>query len=202
MAQAEITTRDRILNALQRILVHEGSSGVTLEKVAAEAGVSKGGLLYHFRSKIDLYDGLARRHRNEEEQRIAEAKRTGVVEAFLRASEIDSAESAAGLWALFTALRGTEELSETARDDVLFIFNGWSEAIHEQIDDPVTAEIVRLVGDGLFLSAISGAPLPGNDVIDRIIGRLKDTAGELVLSPCMNTAFATPSRSTTAGATT
>ncbi|MCH7229752.1 TetR/AcrR family transcriptional regulator [Glycomyces sp. L485] len=178
MTQPEITTRDRILNALQRILVDEGSSGVTLEKVAAEAGVSKGGLLYHFKSKTDLYDGLARRHRIEEERRIVEARRTGVVEAFVRASEIDSAESAAGLWALFTALRGTEELSETAKEDVLFIFNGWSEAIHDQLDDPVTAEIVRLVGDGLFLSAISGAPLPGKEVVDRILERLKAAAGE------------------------
>ncbi|GAB3229607.1 TetR/AcrR family transcriptional regulator [Glycomyces halotolerans] len=178
MSQAEITTRDRILNALLRILVDEGSSGVTLEKVAAEAGVSKGGLLYHFKSKTDLYDGLARRHRLVEERRIAEAKRTGVVEAFLRASEVDSPESAAGLWALFTALRGRGELSETAKEDVLFIFNGWSQAIHEQLDDPVTAEIIRLVGDGLFLSAVSGVPLPGRELIDRILERLKDAAGE------------------------
>ena len=49
MAASE--TRDRILDALQRILVRKGTAAVTLESVAAEAGVSKGGLLYHFRSK-------------------------------------------------------------------------------------------------------------------------------------------------------
>lgn len=178
MNEPEITTRDRILNALQRILVDEGSSGVTLEKVAAEAGVSKGGLLYHFKSKSDLYDGLARRFRLQEEANIARARETGVVETFLRVSEVESAESAAGLWALLTAMRGKAELSETAKDDVLFIFNGWSAAIHEQIEDPVTAEIVRLVGDGLFLSALSGVPLPGHEVIEGILQRLKDAAGE------------------------
>lgn len=178
MNEPEITTRDRILNALQRILVDEGSSGVTLEKVAAEAGVSKGGLLYHFKSKSDLYDGLARRFRLQEEANIARARTTGVVETFLRVSEVESAESAAGLWALLTAMRGKAELSETAKDDVLFIFNGWSAAIHEQIEDPVTAEIVRLVGDGLFLSALSGVPLPGHEVIEGILQRLKDAAGE------------------------
>ncbi len=111
----------------------EGSSGVTLEKVAAEAGVSKGGLLYHFKSKSDLYDGLARRFRAQEEANIARARETGVVETFLRVSEVESAESAAGLWALLTAMRGNDELSETARDDVLFIFNGWCGA-HPRAD--------------------------------------------------------------------
>ncbi|RRS01451.1 TetR/AcrR family transcriptional regulator [Glycomyces terrestris] len=178
MAKDDVSTRDRILNALQRILVEEGSSGVTLEKVAAEAGVSKGGLLYHFKSKSDLYDGLAHRHRVQEEANIARAREQGVVETFLRVSEVESAESAAGLWALLTAQRGKDELSETAKADLLFIFEGWSEAIHEQIEDPITAEIVRLVGDGLFLSALSGVPLPSQDVVDGILDRLKSAAGE------------------------
>lgn len=177
MTQPRITTRDRILNALQRILVDEGTSGVTLEKVAAEAGVSKGGLLYHFKSKTDLYDGLARRFRDLEEERLAEARRTGVVAAFIRASQLESEESEAALWALFTALRGTEELSEQAKDDLMFIFDGWSAALHEAIDDPVTAEIVRLVGDGLFLSALSGLPLPRRQVIDGILERLLEESG-------------------------
>lgn len=176
MNEPEITTRDRILNALQRILVDVGSSGVTLEKVAAEAGVSKGGLLYHFKSKSDLYDGLARRHRLQEEANLARARERGVVEMFLEVSWVESEESAAGLWALLTALRGKGELSEQARADVLFIFNGWRDLIHEQVADPVTAEIVRLVGDGLFLSALSGVPLPDRAIVERMLDRLRDEA--------------------------
>jgi AcrR family transcriptional regulator len=178
MNEPEITTRDRILNALQGILVDEGSSGVTLEKVAAGAGVSKGGLLYHFGSKSDLYDGLAARFREQEEANIQRAREAGAVETFLRVSEIESAESAAGLWALLTAMRGRDGLSETAKADVMFIFEGWAALLHEQIKDPVTAEIVRLVGDGLFLSALSGVPLPPQDLVDAILARLKAEAGE------------------------
>ncbi|MFG3340626.1 TetR/AcrR family transcriptional regulator [Glycomyces sp. NPDC048151] len=178
MNEPEITTRDRILNALQRLLVEEGGAGVTLEKVAAEAGVSKGGLLYHFKSKPDLYDGLARRFREQEEANIARAREAGAVETFLRVSEIENAESAAGLWALLTAMRGKDQLSEAAQADVLFIFEGWAAVLHEQIEDPITAEIVRLVGDGLFLSALSGAPLPSQATVDAILQRLKADAGE------------------------
>lgn len=178
MTPPQLTTRDRILNALQRLLVDEGSAAVTLERVAADAGVSKGGLLYHFKSKSELYEGLARRFRLLEEERLARARRTGVVEAFIRASQLESAESEAALWAMFTALRGVETLSEQARDDLMFIFRGWSEALHEAIDDPVTAEIVRLVGDGLFLSALSGLPLPRPEVVDGVLERLIEDARE------------------------
>ncbi|THV29602.1 TetR/AcrR family transcriptional regulator [Glycomyces paridis] len=177
MAKDEVGTRDRILNALQRLLVEDGSAGVTLEKVAAEAAVSKGGLLYHFKSKSDLYDGLARRFREQEEVTIAKARETGVVDTFLRVSEVDNAESAAGLWALLTAMRGTDQLSEAARADMVFIFEGWAAALHAEITDPVTAEIVRLVGDGLFLSALSGAPLPSKATVEAIRERLKHQAG-------------------------
>ncbi|GCB56911.1 hypothetical protein rerp_33190 [Rhodococcus erythropolis] len=47
-------TRDRILDALEKLLLVSGVAQVTLEGVAAEAGVSKGGLLYHFPSKEAL----------------------------------------------------------------------------------------------------------------------------------------------------
>lgn len=178
MAKDEPSTRDRILNALQRILVEEGASGVTLEKVAAEAGVSKGGLLYHFKSKSDLYDGLARRFREQEEATIAKARAEGVVDTFLRVSEVADIESAAGLWALLTAMRGKDQLSEAAQADMLFIFDGWKDALHAEIEDPLTAEIVRLVGDGLFLSALSGAPLPTRETLEALRERLKQLAGE------------------------
>ena len=45
----------RILGALRDLLSRGGTGAVTLESVAAAAGVSKGVLLYHFPSKSALY---------------------------------------------------------------------------------------------------------------------------------------------------
>ncbi len=53
--------RTRILDAVERIVVHKGVGGLTLEAAAREAGVSKGGLLYHFASKEALLTGLLQR---------------------------------------------------------------------------------------------------------------------------------------------
>ena len=51
-------TRARIRVAAAKVIERDGAGHLTLEKVAAEAGVSKGGLLYHYPSKDALLQGL------------------------------------------------------------------------------------------------------------------------------------------------
>ena len=55
------TSRERILDAYADVLTDEGECHATLEAVAARAGVSKGGLLYHFPSKDQLAEALCDR---------------------------------------------------------------------------------------------------------------------------------------------
>lgn len=50
--------RERLLTAAEDIILAKGTLQLTLDAVATEAGVSKGGLLYHFRSKDALIGGL------------------------------------------------------------------------------------------------------------------------------------------------
>src|SRR3954451_9455444 len=58
---ATVDSRTRILDAAEAIVRARGVSGLTLERAAKEAGVSKGGLLYHFASKEALLTGLLAR---------------------------------------------------------------------------------------------------------------------------------------------
>ena len=53
--------RTRILDAVERIVQAKGVPALTLEAAAREAGISKGGLLYHFASKEALLHGLVAR---------------------------------------------------------------------------------------------------------------------------------------------
>src|SRR5262249_40673117 len=55
---ARPTARRGILDAAGRGAARQGVSALTLEAVAREAGVSKGGLLYHFGTKEALLQGL------------------------------------------------------------------------------------------------------------------------------------------------
>ena len=54
-------TRTRILDAAETIVRARGVTGLTLDAAAQSAGVSKGGLLYHFGSKEALLDALLKR---------------------------------------------------------------------------------------------------------------------------------------------
>jgi AcrR family transcriptional regulator len=54
-------TRSALLEAAQQIVLAEGPDRLTLDAVALRAGVSKGGVLYHFPSKEALLTGLLAR---------------------------------------------------------------------------------------------------------------------------------------------
>lgn len=50
--------RQRILDAAACLAEEDGAHSLSLERVAERAGVSKGGLLYHFRSKEELLNAM------------------------------------------------------------------------------------------------------------------------------------------------
>lgn len=54
MAKTERPTRDRIIEAASQLFYMEGLGGVSVDAVAAKAGVTKRTLYYHFLSKDDL----------------------------------------------------------------------------------------------------------------------------------------------------
>src|SRR5690606_35351350 len=54
-------TPDALLDAAGRVVASQGIANLTLESVAAEAGVSKGGLLHHFPSKDRLVEAMVQR---------------------------------------------------------------------------------------------------------------------------------------------
>ena len=62
VTSAPVSSRERILAASVHVALRDGVSSMTLEAVAKEAGVSKGGLLYHFSSKDELIAAMLQHH--------------------------------------------------------------------------------------------------------------------------------------------
>ena len=50
-----------IMDAAEAVVIEAGASHMTLDAVAAKAGVSKGGLLHHFPSKVALLEAMIKR---------------------------------------------------------------------------------------------------------------------------------------------
>lgn len=57
MPRAAEPTRERILSAAAKLFYSEGIRGVSVDAVAAQAGVTKRTLYYHFKSKDDVVAG-------------------------------------------------------------------------------------------------------------------------------------------------
>jgi len=66
--------RERVLEAAERVVGDIGAARLTLDAVAQAAGVSKGGLLYHFPSKESLLSALAQRYVDSMQYCIETAK--------------------------------------------------------------------------------------------------------------------------------
>lgn len=72
MARGE-TSREKILEAASELAFCEGAAHLSLDAVAARAGVSKGGLLYNFPNKAALMHALVGKYLDEFHGRLEEA---------------------------------------------------------------------------------------------------------------------------------
>ena len=61
MVNSTPTIQDNLLDAASRVVAAKGIGNLTLDAVAAEAGMSKGGLLHHFPSKDRLVEAMVER---------------------------------------------------------------------------------------------------------------------------------------------
>jgi AcrR family transcriptional regulator len=70
MASHSNNAKERIINAAEQVVIEAGARHLTLESVAAKAGISRGGLLYHFPEKEALLRAMLERRRKH----IAESR--------------------------------------------------------------------------------------------------------------------------------
>lgn len=153
--------RDRLLAATIELLVEEGIGAVTLNAVAARAGVSKGGLQHHFCSKQELLEALSSQVLDHFKNQVdtvadADAETHGRnTRAYLRASADGFAErSERELWKAAMML-------VMARPEFRTPFQAWETASLQQDatqcdDDATRLLICRLAADGLWLADLLG----------------------------------------------
>jgi len=113
------SSRETLLDAAQTIVSEQGVAAMTLENVAVRAGVTKGGLIYHFKTRELLLQALIERMVEQIESRYqAEAAKGGqTLEALLIAMIDDTFAMPAADKALMRNL-----LAAVERIDPLTVF--------------------------------------------------------------------------------
>ena len=164
---ARPSRREALLDAAIGVIRRDGARALTLDAVAAEAGVSKGGLLYHFGSKRALVDGLLERWLDDFEAAFGDEQ---LAVAFVRACDLGSADPqiAASEFGLLAALIEEPQVLEAVRER----YAGWMAGMLAEAADPVDAWLVRLAADGLWYSDLLGIAPPTGEDRRRVIARL------------------------------
>jgi AcrR family transcriptional regulator len=168
---ARASSRTRIVAAAERVVARDGGGNLTLDAVAKEAGVSKGGLLYHFPSKEALLQAILEAHvlaklaaLEEQRQKCSSGgEHCTYLEAHIRATEsmlcADAANREVGV-ALIAAIANNPDLLRPMRDK----FDDVSDRIwgKRSAFEP-DAAILWLASEGLrFFAVLNHDPfLPG-----------------------------------------
>ena len=183
-----------ILEAAERVIVQSGVEKATIDEVAREAGISKGGVLHHFPSKEAIVvaligtviakfdaDVLAR-------QALDPEPNGSFTRAFLN-SVIEKGENCGEVsFALKAAFRNCPELQKLLRDANL----RWQSRIEQDGIDPVCASVVRLVSEGLRSAKLYKIAVPS----EKLQGALMDYLVALTRTPAVQKQAAPPGRRT------
>lgn len=172
--------RNAILKVACRLVRRHGAANLTLDAVAKEAGVSKGGLLYHFPTKEALIqaalDDFLDRFDSETD---AEASSNPTLDnrwaqAYLiKTFDIDKDDLEMSFGILAAASNQPAMLDPMRERYVL-----WQSRMTAECKDPVEATVARLAADGLFFCELFGfAPLEPNlrsDVLAYLMTMVKN----------------------------
>lgn len=161
--------REQVLDVVQDLTLETGRMPSILE-IASRLGLTKQGVLHYFPNRAALDAAVVARAVTRVDDAMTAAVATGgsSVATYLRFSTPDDADRAAAL-VLAAALRkdgsgaGPELERAAAR---------WEALIADEVGDAVRAEVVRLVGDGLFAEALITGIAPAVERVERLIEHL------------------------------
>jgi AcrR family transcriptional regulator len=188
---------DLLLDAAEAVIVRDGIASLTLDAVAAEAKVSKGGLLHHFRSKDRLVEALVTRTAGNIRAHNAEACESvpagpgrmsrGLLAANLRDLHEWCVTCQRGSAATFSALAHNPQLLAPMREAYAELHRRVAEDdLPEGIGDVVVAAI-----DGLWLNWVLGLIQVDQAMIVRVrtaLEKILDDAVKAAAAPMKATA--------------
>jgi AcrR family transcriptional regulator len=161
--------KNELLDAAEEILCGQGSAALTLSAVADRAGVSKGGLLYHYGSKEALIKGMVERLIEDFDGLMAAEPGETYTERYLGATLAAIRSGRLRRWAVVTGASGNLFLLAPLRDAMA----RWHREGLGEEPDPVTSQIVRLACEGLWDVASHDPELNSEDDLRALEARMR-----------------------------
>lgn len=182
MSEARNTSRDHILDAAQRVAEREGAGNLTLDKVACECGLSKGGLLYNFPNKDALLQGMLERLITQHQQ-IMETEHEAVcnepnacTRSMLRAMACHQMVDPGVYMSILAASAQRPELLEPVRK----AFAENYERMMNESTDPELSMLFWAAADGILFHSILGINPYPEEMKAKLFQRLLQISEELL----------------------
>lgn len=157
------SNRSKILDAAVRVVDRDGATGVTFDSVSAEAGVTRGGMMYHFPSRDALLQAIHQHLADQWEASLESLAGKSIHDTTPAERAIayarTAARSATRAELLFLLQSSTRPEFTAPWDGVL---ERWAPPAPQTVDDPVALSqfIARLAADGLWVyESLSSKPL-------------------------------------------
>ncbi|MBO3464007.1 TetR/AcrR family transcriptional regulator [Aetokthonos hydrillicola Thurmond2011] len=180
LSNTPCSTRKTILQAACQVIIANGAEAMTLEAVAREAGVSKGGLLYHFPNKEALIVAMM--------DQLVNQRATMIQQAF----EEDDAPDNPGRWtrAYIRSFANVDPQRKMLRYSVLAamlsnpkllepvqkVIEDWQKQMEMSGLSPERATLIRLALDGLYFAEMFGFAPPNESLRTEVIETLLELA--------------------------
>ena len=157
-------TQQAILDAAAQVITRDGAARLTLDAVAREAGVSKGGLLYHYPSKDALLEAALDAHLSafEAELTARESADPGTRGRFARANfeaTVGGDPQPDASAAIIAAIALNPELLVPVRER----YAGWRARAEADGLSPGLGTLIALAADGLWLADLFGLGAPDGE---------------------------------------
>lgn len=173
-------TKRALIQAAAGVVHSQGVGSLTLEEVAREAGVSKGGLLYHFPSKEALVGAMMDFLLETFEAEIEAARDVGDagpgswLRAFVRATfDLDDEQRELNA-ALLAAAADYPDVLDAARE----AFGRWQQRAIDDGINPARATVVRLAADGVWFADLFNFAPPAGPSRDQTLELLLEMTRE------------------------
>lgn len=171
----EMDTREKILIHACHLVEREGFTRLTMDRVAKEAGLSKGGLLYHFPTKeeleISMIEYVMDRSNTNVENKVDNETPPN---KFLRGS-VRAVFEEAGLKDLTSSgLLATMISNPKFVDSWRNQYKKLHETMLEESSDPALAYIIFLALDGLWFADLLNLDPPKGELREQLFKALLD----------------------------
>ena len=154
----QTTQKIDILDAASKIVAEKGIFSLTIEAVAKEAGISKGGLLYHYPSKEVLVEKMVEHLATNYRSKIARNAEEDLAEkgSWTRAYLDVTFKQAYRNKDMHSGLLAAKAVNPLLLNPIHEAYSEWQHEIENDGLDPVMATIIRLATDGIWLADLFG----------------------------------------------